>query len=160
MRDSFNNIIQKFNEYNILIEDVLNTFSDTPKNYKLKKKIEAAFRIVKRTMQRHEDMITDAMPPIKSKKNDYPNEFIEIWNIYKDFLIEQFGIRMKSRMQLFRLKLLFELTENDFIKAGKWLKYYMAAGSSSIYPVNDFKIEQTEIKNEGKKAGFTIPGKK
>ena len=139
---------------------MLNSLPDSPKNYKLKKKIEAAYRTLKRAIQRHEDLITDSVPAIKSKKEAYPKEFIEIWNVYKDFMIEQLGIRMGSRMQKFRLELLFDLTDNDFLKAAKWLKYYMASGSQNIYPVKDFVIEQTEEKNDGKKAGFVLPGQK
>lgn len=161
MKDSFNNIIQKTNEFNVLIEDILNALPDTAKNYKIKKKAESAYRILKLSLERHEDLITDSVPPIKSKIEEYPKEFIDTWTIYKDFLIEQFGIRMRSRMQKFRLKLLFELTDNDFKKATKWIQYYMAAGSSSIYPVNELKIEQTNTTKDGsQKPGFKIPGQK
>lgn len=159
MKDSFNNIVQKTNEFNILLEDVLNSIPDSAKNYKLKKKIEASYRMVKLALERHEDLITDAVPKLKNKTDDYPKEFIDTWNIYKDFLVEQFGIRIRSRMQMFRLKLLFELTDNDFNKATKWLQYYMAAGSASIYPVNEFDIKENKKDEQKRQAGFTLPTK-
>lgn len=124
---------------------------DTPKNYKLKKKLEAAHRSLQLAIDRHEDVISDAIPPIKHKTDDYPNDFVETWSIYKDFLIEQFGIRMQSRMQKFRLQLLFELTENDFKKATRWLQYYMASGSSNIFVVNELKIEEKKDESKGPK---------
>lgn len=158
MRDSFNNVIQKSNEFGLLIEDVLNNMADTPKNFKLKKKVEAAYRSFKRALEMHESLISDAVPPLKQKTDDYPKDFIDAWQVYKDFLIEQFGIRMGSRMQVYRLVLLFELTGNDFKKATRWLHYYMAAGSSNIYPVNDFKLEEPKTNDEKKTtAGFRIP---
>lgn len=156
MRKTFDNIVQQFNEFSILIEDVLNNMVDTPKNYKLKKKVEAAHKALRIALDRHEDVISDAIPPIKHKTSDYPKDFVDTWSVYKDFLIEQFGIRMQSRMQKYRLQLLFELTENDFKKANKWLQYYMAAGSSSIYPVNELKIEEKKDEQKGIKAGFSI----
>jgi hypothetical protein len=158
MKDSFNTVIQKTNEFNVLLEDVMNMLPDTSKNYKLKKQMESAYRTLKRALERHEDLITDSVPPI-STKIDYPQEFHEAWNIYKDYLIEQFGIRMRSRMEKFRLKLLYELSEKDFIKATRWLEYYMAAGSSNIYPVNDFEIKKKEDDKQKTTAGFVLPGK-
>jgi hypothetical protein len=158
MRDSFNNIVQKSNEFGLLIEYVLNNMADTPKNFKLKKKVEAAYRTLKRALEMHESQISDVVPPLKVKTDDYPKEFIDTWAVYKDFLIEQFGIRMGSRMQTFRLTLLFELSGNDFQKASKWLKYYIASGSSNIYPVNDFKLHEPEQSEQKKTtAGFRIP---
>lgn len=158
MKDSFDNIVQKTNEFNMLLEDVMNILPDTSKNYKLKKKIEAAYKNLKRSLERHEDLITDSVPPI-TRKMDYPPEFIEAWNIYKDYLIEQFGIRMRSRMEKFRLKLLYDLSEKDLTKATRWIEYYMAAGSSNIYPVNDFEIQKKEDDKQKTTAGFVLPGK-
>ena len=158
MKDSFDAIIQKTNEFNLLLEDVMNILPDTSKNYKLKKKIEAAYKSLKRSLERHEDLITDSVPPI-TRKMDYPPEFIEAWNIYKDYLIEQFGIRMRSRMEKFRLKLLYDLSEKDLTKATRWIEYYMAAGSSNIYPVNDFEIKKKEDEQQKTTAGFVLPGK-
>ena len=154
MKNTFNNIIQKFNEFNVLIEDVLNMLPNTPKNYKLKLKVEAAYKTLTRALQMHEDLITDIVPPVNIPTTDYPKEFIDTWNIYKDYLIEQFGIRMRSRMQIYRLELLFQYSNNDFKLATRWLKYYMAAGSSNIFPVNEQKLIQDE---QSKKAGFKLP---
>jgi hypothetical protein len=161
MRDSFNNIVQKTNEFNLLIEDLLNNLPDTPKNYKLKKQVEGAYRMLKMSLERHEDLISDSVPPVKIKMGDYKKEFIDTWSTYKDYMVEQFGIRMRSRMQKFRLQLLFDLTDNDIEKSIEWLKYYMAAGSSSIYPVNEFEIKQKQSDgSKEKKAGFVLPGKR
>lgn len=156
MRKTFDNIVQQHNEYTVIIEDVINMLPDTPKNYKLKKKVEAAHKSMKQAIYRHEDVISDAIPPIKHKTSDYPKDFVDTWSVYKDFLIEQFGIRMQSRMQKYRLQLLFELTENDFSKANKWLQYYMAAGSSNIFLVNELKLEEKKDEQKGTKAGFSI----
>ena len=157
MKATFDKVIQHTNELNLLIEDMLNIIPNTAKNFKLKKKFESAYRTLKRSMEAHHAIISDVVPPIKNNKSSFPPEFIETWNIYKDYMVEQFGIRMGSRMQLFRLQLLFEYTNNDFKLAAKWLKYYMASGSSNIYPVNEVKIQEQKNKNDDKKAGFTLP---
>jgi hypothetical protein len=158
LKDSFNIVIQKTNEFNLLIEDAMNMLPDTSRNYKLKKQIESAYRTLKRSMERHEDTITDSVPPIGGKI-ECPPEFNETWNIYKDYMTEQFGIRMGSRMEKYRLKLLYETAEKDFNKATRWLQYYMAAGSSNIYPVNDFKIKKEDEQPEKRTAGFILPTK-
>jgi len=159
MKQTFEKVIQKTNEFNVVIEDVLNLLRDTPKNFKLKKKVEAAYRSLKRSMEMHEGLITDVVPPINHKKTDYPADFIDTWNIYKDYLTEQFGIRMGSRMQLYRLKLLFEHTNKDFSIARRWLEFYMASGSANIFPVNEQKLEEINERKKEQKAGFIIPGK-
>lgn len=158
MRNSFNTIIQKANEFNMLIEDAMNMLPDTSKNYKLKKQLETAYRTLKKAMERHEEMITDSVPPIP-KKIECPPEFTENWNVYKDYLIEQHGIRMGSRMEKYRIKLLYEITEKDFAKAARWLEYYMGAGSGSIYPVNDFEIKKKDDEQQKRTAGFILPVK-
>jgi len=160
MRDTFEKAVQKTNEFNVLIEDLLNVLPDTAKNYKLKKKVEAAYKSLKRAMEMHESLITDVVPKLKVKTDSYPADFVDTWNMYKDYLVEQFGIRMGSRMQKFRLQLLFDYTNNDFKQATRWLQFYMAAGSASIYPVNEQKLEEKNDQQKGQNTGFVLPAKK
>ncbi len=158
MRKSFNNIISKLSEFSLLLEDALANLPNSAKNYKIKTKVDSAYKSLNRTIEIHESLITDVVPKLKVKTDGYTNEFIDIWNIYKDFMLEQFGIRMGSRMQIFRLQLLFDYSNNDFKLAASWLKYYMANGSSNIYPVNELKLKEEDGKSTtNKKAGFTLP---
>ena len=70
-------------------------------------------------------------------------KFIETWCIYKDYMIEQHGIIMRSRMELYRLKKLFEYSNNDPEIAIKYLEYYMT-GYKSVFKVIDSKKYENE----------------
>lgn len=158
MKESFNNIVDKTNHLNGKLENLFEILPDSPKFYKLKKQTEGAYKFLKQALERHNDLISDSVPKIRSKSADFPKEFIETWNIYKDYMIEQHGMRMRSRMIKFRLELLLDLTDKDFKLATRWLRYYMSAGSPSIYPVNEFEIKENNTDGGKKgKAGFTIP---
>jgi hypothetical protein len=157
MRKTFDDIVQQVNEFSFVMEDAINLLKNTPQNFKLKKKIETAFKSISRAIERHEALITDAVPPMIVNTSPYAKEFVETWKIYKDYMLEQYGIRMGSRMQVFRLKLLAEYSNDDFQLAKKWLEYYMANGSANIYPVNQLKLDEKDDTNTKPKAGFSLP---
>lgn len=156
MRKTFDDIVQQVNEFTIVIEDALNLMKNTPQNFKLKKKVESANLSIQRAFEKHEALITDSVPPMIVNTSKHAKEFVDTWKIYKDFMLEQFGIRMGSRMQVYRLKLLAEYTNDDFALAAKWLEYYMARGSENIYPVKQLNTEEKNDTTQPK-AGFTLP---
>jgi len=156
MRKSFEEIIQQVNEFTFVMEEALKLLKNSPQNFKIKKKVETAFKGVQLALERHENLITDSVPPMIVDTSKYAKEFADTWKIYKDYMMEQFGIRMSSRMQVFRLTLLSEYANDDFQMATRWLEYYMANGAKNIYPVNELKPEDKNDSTESK-AGFVLP---
>jgi len=157
MRKSFDDIVQKVNELTFVIEEALNLLKNSPPNFKIKKKIETDIKSLKRSFERHEMLITDTVPPMIVNTSKHAKEFVETWRIYKDYMTEQFGIRMGTRMQAFRLKLLAEYTNDDFKLAAKWLEYYMARGSENIYPVKQLNSEEKNDQSTEQRASFALP---
>jgi hypothetical protein len=146
MKKTWKNVEQKMYELQLVIEDAMAVFPDgSPKNWKMKKKLESAWRDVGRAMDQHDNMVNDVVPPIQMDMDGYAQEFIEIWNEYKDYMLEQQGVRMGSRMQMKRLNQILEFANNDIKLASKFINYYMAAGSIGIYKV---KLEETEQATE------------
>lgn len=101
-----------------------------------------------------ENVITDDTPPIPISSPWSKKEFKEHWKMYKDYLLEQHGVRMGSRMELFRMKFLKEQTGDDPDVAIRWLRYYMAQGALNVYKV----VEQVNTKENEQttKAGFSL----
>lgn len=158
MRKSYQELEQKLTELQMVIEDVSAIMpSGTTKNYKLKKKLEHAWGDVAKAMNRHEMLITDAVPKINFDMPSKKKEFLNVWQEYIDFMIEQHGTRMGSRMQKNRLELLMQLAGDDIDMAVRFLKYYMASGSANIYFVNEEKIIANEKgKQDTNKPGFSF----
>ncbi len=157
MRDSFTNLVDKLNTFSELFEQILENLPNSARNYKLKTKSSAAYKAVSRALSRHDMLVTDSVPKLKVKLDDMSNEFIDTWNIYNDYMVEQHGIRMGSRMQKYRLELLIKYTERNLVTATSWLKFYMATGSQNIFPVNEIKTELNGKEKLSAKAGFTLP---
>lgn len=159
MKKTFEEMQQKGYEAQVVLEDVLSMMpTSTPKQYKLKKKMEEAWKQFGRAMERHEMMITDVVPPVQVDLEGKAKRFVDTWKLYCDYMIEQHGTRMGSRMQQKRLDLLLDYTDNDLDKAANWLNYYMASGSANIYKVKEQQEngkQQTTQETTGK-ASFSI----
>lgn len=77
-------------------------------------------------------------------------EFIELWSIYKDYLYEHHGIICTSRMEYFRLEIIFQYTNNNAELACEYLKFYMT-GYQNIFrinPINLKNFKKEDINNQ------------
>ena len=159
MRKDFQKLIQNYNELKFVLDDIVAALPLSPKNFKLRTKLESAYREVKKSFDKLDPQITNNVPGIRIDKKPYTKEFLETWEIYELYLTEQHGIRMGTRMKKYRLLLLMELTAKDLKKAASWLEYYMASGSASIYIVNQINTPENDrtTKEVPKKASFSIP---
>jgi len=64
-------------------------------------------------------------------------DFLHTWSFYKEYLQEQHGISMRSRMEIKALKLLVEISENDPLRAVKYMEYAIAKGFKGFFKVDD-----------------------
>jgi hypothetical protein len=64
-------------------------------------------------------------------------DFINTWSLYKEYLQEQHGISMHSRMEIKSLKLLVEISESDPERAIRYLEYAIAKGFKGFFRVDD-----------------------
>jgi len=159
MKQEWDNIIKNINEFQETLEDLLEMLPLGKRYFKAKQKIEKQWREMSRSVDKMDPYISDLIESIEINHPWINDDFIKTWKLYKDFLFEQHGLRMKSRMEQQRIEWLMANTKNDYKKAISWLKYFIARGSEGLYIV---KIENIEdgTETESKKAGFTLPKNK
>lgn len=61
----------------------------------------------------------------------------EAWQLWKDYLVEQHGLFMRSRAEVMALKRLAELSNGDPVKAVRYLEYAMGRMDKNFYAVNE-----------------------
>jgi len=106
---------------------------------------------LKRSWKKSQDLLDEmgkSIIPLKNLPVEIPGnynnpDFIQTWIFFKEYLEEQHGIIMKSRMEIKSLKRLVEISENDPGIATKFLEYAITKGSKGFYKVDD----KTKTKN-------------
>ena len=86
--------------------------------------------------------------PLDSIKVESPfdqDDFRYFWKTWKEYLQEQFGRSMRSRMEQMSLDYLSEISENNPDLAISYLRYAMANGYRSF-----FKVESKDKTNPAK----------
>lgn len=91
--------------------------------------------------------------PITLKNEWGGDEFQQAWYFYKDYLKEQHGFVMASRMELKRLKFIRDACGNNVPLAIQYIDFLIATGSKSVININDAKLDSNIKTNhsDGKK---------
>ena len=101
-----------------------------------RKAVEKSWAEVTETANELDGRITEAVQPLPVKFPWQDKEFTAHWALYKDYLAEQHGILMKSRMEQARHNTIREFSGNDREVFRKTIDFYMALGTSSLFQVN------------------------
>lgn len=99
----------------------------SPKLYKESLKISRKWD----EMSKHIEEFDTYISPVKSMLVQMPSaskEFAEIWQFYKEYLNEQFGIYMRSRYEIKSLELLWDIADKNSETAIAILNHTMAKG--------------------------------
>ena len=101
--------------------------------------------------------------PVKSVKVTSPfledADFTATWKMWKEYLVEQHGIHMRSRAELKGLKRMVEISDNSPKTAVRYLEFYMARMDKGYYKVNETDVPQPGEKQKPAGTGIklTIP---
>ena len=138
MRKEFDKLTTNLNTFGESLEEFI---SVTPQSNEFVKRI-ANLNKLWTKVQTAANELENFVRPVETLDIKIPKElncdkFIEAWKYWKDYLTEQHGITILSRMEIKALKLLFDLSECDPDKAIKLLEYAEAKGSRSFYKVDE-----------------------
>lgn len=104
--------------------------------------------------------------PVKSIEIQSPfltnAEFSATWKFWKDYLIEQHGIHLRSRAEQMSLKQLFTMADKKPELAVKYLEYAMYRGTKAFFKVSDTELPNktgTLNGNEQKPAPVQMPAR-
>jgi hypothetical protein len=91
------------------------------------------------------DQFITPFDPIKVESPFDQDDFRYFWKTWKEYLQEQYGRSMRSRMEQMSLDYLSEISENNPDLAVSYLRYAMANGYRSF-----FKVESKDKTNPAK----------
>lgn len=128
-----------------IIEDIASQLPESGSGRKQRKAITDAWRIIGQTTDDIDELLNAAVQPLPIKFPWKDKEFMELWSLYKDFLWEQYGFQMKSRMENSRLNAIRDFCNGDRKLAMRSINFYMAYGTVGVFPV-DFKNIKSEDK--------------
>jgi hypothetical protein len=138
LKNNYDEILKSLQEFKERLDDLLPYLPGTKDIYTRKMDL-------KRRWERSKDLINELgalILPVQSLPVEIPSnynnpDFIQTWTFYKEYLEEQHGISMKSRMEIKNLKRLVEISENNPEVAIKFLEYAISKGSKGFYKVDD-----------------------
>ena len=91
------------------------------------------------------DQFITPLDPIKVESPFDQDDFRYFWKTWKEYLQEQFGRSIRSRMEQMSLDYLYEISEGNTDLAISYLRYAMANGYRSF-----FKVESKDKTNPAK----------
>ena len=134
----YNELYESLVDFQLKLEELISVLPQSKEMYK---------RIlnIKRSWEKSQTLVNDLgsyILPVQSLPVKLPDvydnaDFLQTWTFYKEYLHEQFGIAMFSRMEIKALKLLVELSDNDPKAAIKYLDYAMSKGFKGFFKVDD-----------------------
>lgn len=83
------------------------------------------------------DQFLAPLDPIKIESSFDQEDFRYIWKTWKEYLREQHGIFMRSRMEQMSLHYLDEISENNADAAINYLRFAMAQGYRKFFKVDE-----------------------
>lgn len=143
------------------IVSLLDMLPQSAKFHKQTMRLNKAWERLKKSVSSMDAFIT----PVKSVEVNSPllsnAEFAATWKVWKDYLIEQHGVFLRSRAELAGLKRMGEIAGKDPQLAVKYLEFAMYRVSANFYKVNEQEIPQTTNgeKPAPAKAGFSLDSK-
>lgn len=88
------------------------------------------------------DKFISPVDPIKVESWCDQEDFRYIWKTWKDYLTEQHGKLMRTRMEQMSLDYLAEISESDPDRAISYLRYAMANGYRSFFKIDKKDTEK------------------
>ncbi len=138
MIQHYNNMYDSLTDFQEQLQEFMSVAPQSPEMYKRVLGIKRSWEKSQRAVNELGNFIipvTELDVKIPEKFNTA--RFVEAWHTWRDYLEEQHGTKMRSRMEIKALKLLLEISEKDPERAVRYLDYAMARGSKSFYKVDD-----------------------
>jgi len=134
----YNELYENMTDFQEKLEDLISVLPQSKEMFK---------RILnlKRSWEKSQALINEIgsfILPVSSLPVKLPDaydnaDFLQTWTFYKEYLHEQHGISMRSRMEIKALKLLVEISENNPLRAVKYIEYAIAKGFKGFFKVDD-----------------------
>ena len=131
-------------------DDLQDYISVLPQTKSLRKQQNSVLKLWAESLKniREFDKFVSPVSPVEILFPDNSQKFINTWNYWKAYLTEQHGIIMRSRFEMQALKLLWDIAEQDPLKATEYLNYAMSRGYRHFFKVDKKQQSQKPKENE------------
>lgn len=116
---------------------------------RIRDSLSRSWEMLSESIDRLDEAFIDSVQPLPV---DFPwrdKEFVAHWTLYKEYMNEQHGVVIKSRMEQSRLRLIKRYSNDDRQTFIRTIDYYMAIGAEGVFAVN-FEPEKKHTDNESK----------
>lgn len=130
------------------IDDMGAQLADSGSARRTRKSIADSWEELTTSAQEVGEMLTGSLQPLPV---DFPwqdKEFLSHWTLYKEYMQEQHGIYMKSRMEQARLKQIREFCNGDRMAFIRTIDLYMALGTANVFKVEALPSKMDNKTNE------------
>lgn len=146
MKKTWEELGEQVHKLQSTIQEIIEVLPNSPAMYKRERQLKADWEKFKRLFNKFDGFVTPVAPVnVKEPWND--PEFLETWKYWKDYLIEQHGVFIRSRSEVMALKQLKDITENNPQKAIKYLEYAISGRYQNFFKLDE---EQDKIEVDGK----------
>ena len=143
MKKNWEELGQQVQQLQTSIEAIIEVLPQSPAMYKRERALKLSWDKFKKLFNRFDGFVSPVDPISVKPPWDNP-EFHAAWNLWKEYLIEQHGVFVRSRSELMSLKLLKEFSENNPEKAIKYLEYAIAGRYQNFFKLNENETTKTE----------------
>jgi hypothetical protein len=134
----YNELYENLCDFKEKLEDLISLLPESKEMFKRKIALQKSW-------DKSQTLVNDLgvfILPVQSLTVNLPDaynnaDFLQTWTFYKEYLQEQHGISMRSRMEIKALKLLVEISENDPARAISYMEYAIAKGFKGFFKVDD-----------------------
>ncbi len=148
MKQTWERLTKSAESFKTVFEELLEILPESPSIYKRQRKVEKEWHKLKTEINFMDDFVSPTIVSVKVKSPLLDDAgFLATWKLWKDYLIEQHGIHMRSRAELMSLKRLHDIAKGDPREAIFTLEFAM--GSNGMYS-NFFPVDK-------EKAGYQKP---
>lgn len=156
MKQTWDNLTSDTENFKEEFEALLNILPDSAAIYRQQKRLDKAWRKLQTGFNKMDEFVSPMIKSVNVKSPLFTDaEFLAAWKFWKEYLIEQHSIHMRSRAELMSLKHLNEISKEKPNIAIKYLEFAMAGGYKRFFIVNESEIPTSETpKNE--KGGMIV----
>lgn len=117
-------------------------------------KLEKEFSVLINLMNGFDKNINRPIKPIKINIPFDDTNFPDLWQYWKDYLLESKNITYQSRQEQMALNYLYEISDHKADLAGKYLKYAMATGYKNFFKISEKTMSKPAKINFNKNGDF------
>lgn len=153
MKETWQQVVDKINDLSQTYEELSGVLPAGQTIIKKQRRFEKSYNNLCKAVNAMDKFIA----PVEAIKVNSPfnhKKFKETWEFWKEYLIEQHGIHLRSRSELMAIKHMNEITDGDPDLAIHYLQYAMANRYANFFVVDQGKDALQRVSDP---SSVTIP---